>query len=138
MIDFIDSQLSFLSTQVKGSENSIEKYRQKSKILDVSTASSASVTKAAEIESNKSLLKIQLIAIDQLRDQITKEKDNVNLNFTTGGSANPSLEVLVGKLDNLIQEKNALLKTYNNDSQPIREVNQQILQIKLTALNNIK
>jgi len=137
MIDFIDSQLSFLSTQVKGSENSIEKYRQKSKILDVSTASSASVTKAAEIESNKSLLKIQLIAIDQLRDQITKEKDNVNLNFTTGGSANPSLEVLVGKLDNLMQEKSALLKTYNSDSQPIRDINQQILQIKLTALNNI-
>ena len=138
MIDFIDSQLSFLSTQVKGSENSIEKYKQKSKILDVSTALSASVSKAAEVESNKSLLKIQLIAIDQLGDQITKEKDNVNLNFTTGGSANPSLEVLVGKLDNLIQEKNALLKTYNSDSQPIRDINQQILQIKLTALNNIK
>jgi capsular exopolysaccharide synthesis family protein len=140
MIDFIDSQLSFLSTQVKGSENSIEKYKQKSKILDVSTASTASVGKAAEIESSKSLLKIQLIAIDQLRDQVAKEKDNVNLNFTTGGTANPdpSLEILVGKLDNLIQEKSALLKTYNNDSQPIRDVNQQILQIKLTALNNIK
>jgi tyrosine-protein kinase Etk/Wzc len=138
MIDFIDSQLSFLSTQVKGSENSIEKYKQKSKILDVSAASNASVGKAAEIESNKSLLKIQLIAIDQLRDQVSKEKDNVNLNFTTGGPANPSLEALVGKLDNLIEEKTALLKTYNNDSQPIRDVNQQILQTKLTALNHIK
>jgi tyrosine-protein kinase Etk/Wzc len=138
MIDFIDTQLSFLSTEVKGSENSIEKYKQKSKILDVSSASTASVSKASEIESNKSIFKIQLIALDQLKDQITREKDNVNLNFTTSGSPNPSLELLVTKLDNLIQEKNALLKTYNNDSQPIQDINKQILQIKLTALNNIK
>ncbi|MDN5286181.1 MAG: polysaccharide biosynthesis tyrosine autokinase [Mucilaginibacter sp.] len=138
MIDFIDSQLSFLSTEVKGSENSIEKYKQKSKIIDVSTASTTSVAKAAEIESNKSLLKIQLIALDQIKDQITKEKDNVNLNFTTGGSTNPALEAAVVKLDNLIQERNALLKTYNSNSQPVQDFNQQILQIKLTALNNLK
>jgi capsular exopolysaccharide synthesis family protein len=45
---------------------------------------------------------------------------------------------MVEKLDNLIQERNVLLKTYNNDSPPIRDINQQILQVKLTALNNIK
>jgi capsular exopolysaccharide synthesis family protein len=138
MIDFIDSQLAFLSTEVKGSENSIEKYKQKSKILDVSSASATSVTKAAEIESNKSLLKIQLIALDQLKDQITREKDNVNLNFTTAGSDNHLLQTMVEKLDDLIQERNALLKTYNSDSQPIRDINQQVLQIKLNALNNIR
>jgi capsular exopolysaccharide synthesis family protein len=138
MIDFIDSQLSFLSTEVKGSENSIEKYKQKSKIIDVSVTSTASVTKAAEIESNKSLLNIQLIALDQLKEQITREKDNLNFNFTTGGEENASLQLLVTKLDNLIQERHALLKTYNLSSQPIQDINQQLLQIKLTALNSIK
>jgi tyrosine-protein kinase Etk/Wzc len=138
MIDFIDSQLAFLSTEVKGSENSIEKYRQKSKILDVSSASTASITKAADIESNKSLLKIQLMTVDQLKDQITREKDNVNINFTTAGSDNHVLQNMVEKLDALIQERSGLLKTYNNDSQPIRDINQQILQIKLNALNNIR
>ena len=138
MIDFIDSQLAFLSTEVKGSENSIEKYKQRSKILDVSSASTTTASKAADLESNKSLLKIQLLALDQLKDQITREKDNVNLNFTTTGSDNHLLQAMVEKLDGLIQEKNALLKTYNTDSQPIRDINQQILQIKLNALNNIR
>lgn len=138
MIDFIDSQLSFLSTEVKGSENSIEKYKQKSKIIDVATASTTSTAKAAEIESNRSLLKIQLIALDQLKDQITKEKDNVNFNFTNIGTNNSALELLVTRLDNLIQERNALLKTYNANSQPLTDINQQLLQIKLTALNSIK
>lgn len=138
MIDFIDSQLSFLSTEVKGSENSIEKYKQKSKIIDVATASTTSTAKATEIESSRSLLKIQLIALDQLKDQITKEKDNVNFNFTNIGTNNSALELLVTRLDNLIQERNALLKTYNANSQPVTDINQQLLQIKLTALNSIK
>ncbi|GAA3975440.1 GumC family protein [Mucilaginibacter dorajii] len=138
MIDFIDSQLSFLSSEVKGSENSIEKYKNKTKILDVTTASNTSATKAAEVDSKRSLLKIQIIALDQLSDQITKEKDNVTLNFITGGSDLPELNTLVSKLDGLISQRTLLLKTYIPTSQQVLDVNQQILQAKLTALNNIK
>jgi capsular exopolysaccharide synthesis family protein len=138
MIDFIDSQLSFLSNEVKGSESSIEKYKNKNKILDVNSASTTSASKAAEIESNRSLLKIQLISLDQLKDQITKEKDNVTLNFSAGGTDLPALNALITKLDGLISERSGLLKTFTPNSQPLQEVNQQILQTKLTALNNIK
>lgn len=138
MIDFIDSQLAYLSTEVKGSETSIEKYKKKSKILDVTSASTTSATKSAELESNKSLLKIQLIALDQLSSEISKEKNNVNLNFNVGGTNLPSLEAMVSRLDNLITERASLLSTYNADSQPIQNINQSIIQIKSTALNNIK
>lgn len=138
MIDFIDSQLAYLSTEVKGSEKSIEHYKKKSGILDVTAASTTSATKASELETNKSLLKIQLIALDQLAEQINKEKNNVTLNFNIGGTNLPSLEALVTRLDNLITERASLLSTYNADSQPIQNINQSILQIKSTALNNIK
>ncbi|MEO3404330.1 polysaccharide biosynthesis tyrosine autokinase [Mucilaginibacter sp. CAU 1740] len=138
MIDFIDSQLAYLSSEVKGSEKSIESYKKKSKILDVTAASTTSATKASELETNKSLLKIQLIALDQLAEQINKEKNNVTLNFNVGGTNLPSLEALVTRLDNLITERASLLSTYNADSQPIQNINQSILQIKNTALNNIK
>jgi tyrosine-protein kinase Etk/Wzc len=138
MIDFIDSQLAYLSNEVKGSEKSIESYKKKSKILDVTSASSTSATKAAELESSKSLLKIQLIALDQLASQISKEKSNVTLNFSVGGTNLPSIEGLVSRLDNLIAERAGLLSIYNADSQPIQNINQSILQIKNTALNNIR
>ncbi|AYL97232.1 GumC family protein [Mucilaginibacter celer] len=138
MIDFIDSQLAYLSTEVKGSESSIASYKKKTKILDVASASSTSATKAAEIESNKTLLKIQLIALNQLIEQISKEKANVTLNFNVGGTNLPSIEALVTRLDNLIAERAGLLSTYNADSQPIQNINQSILQIKNTALNNIR
>lgn len=138
MIDFIDKQLDYLSTEVKGSESSIEKYKKKSKILDVTSALSSSATKAAELESSRSLLRIQLIALDQMAEQITKEKNNVTLNFSIGGATFPSLEGTVVRLDNLITERAGLLSTYNSDSQPIQNLNQSIIQVKNTALNNIK
>lgn len=138
MIDFIDTQLSFLLNEVKGSESSIEKYKNKTKILDVTATSTSSGTKASEIETNKSLLKIQIIALDQLKDQVTNNKENATLNFSTGGTAFPAIEALIGKLDALLAEKTTVLKTYTTNSQPVLDINQQILQTKLNLLNNIK
>jgi tyrosine-protein kinase Etk/Wzc len=137
MIRFIDKQLESLSNEVKGSEKSIEKFKQNSKIMDVNSASNLELGKIKELESQRSILKIQLIAIDQLKEQITKEKDNINLNLNLEGQIDPLLAQLIANLDNLLVEKNTLLKTYNSNSQTIKDINQQILQIKNAALNNI-
>ena len=137
MINFIDNQLESLSDKVKGSEKSIERYKENNKILDISSSSELELGRIKELESQKSLLKIQLIAIDQLKEQITREKDNISLNFNLEGVMDPLLGGLIGSLDNLLVEKNTLSKTYNAGSQTINDLNAQILQIKNAALNNI-
>jgi len=134
MIQFIDNQLEFLSGEVKGSENSIEQYKQHKKILDVASASELALGKAKDFETQRSLLNIQLIAVDQLKQEIIKEKDNLNLNFNLDGMVDEQLSEFILSLNNLILQKNALLKTYNSNSQPILDINQQILQIKSNAL----
>jgi tyrosine-protein kinase Etk/Wzc len=72
MILFIDKQLDFLSGEVKGSENSIAQYQKNKKLLDVNSASETAISKAKEIEGERSLLKIQLLAIDQLKEEIIR------------------------------------------------------------------
>ncbi|MBS1503366.1 MAG: polysaccharide biosynthesis tyrosine autokinase, partial [Bacteroidetes bacterium] len=138
MIRFIDEQLNSLSNEVKGSERSIADYKQTSKIMDVSTASELALGEVKDLSSQKSILKIQLIAIDQLKEQILQEKNNVNLNLNLEGVVDPLLGQLVVNLDNLLAEKNTLLKTYNANSATIRDIDQQILQIKNAALDNIQ
>jgi tyrosine-protein kinase Etk/Wzc len=137
MIRFIDSQLDYLSNQVKGSGNSIAQYKQSKKMADLSSASEIALGKAKDFESQRSILKIELNAIGDLKNEIVKGKDNVNLNFYMGGVLDPELEKIVSDLDNLIVEKNSLLKTYNNNSQPILYINQQILKVKNSAINSI-
>jgi tyrosine-protein kinase Etk/Wzc len=138
MINFIDDQLKYLSTEVRGSEKSIQNFKQKNRLMEVSASADAALGKAKEIETQQSVLKLQLIAIDQLKQQIAKEKNNVNLNFNAGGGqVDPSLEKLITNLDNLLNQRNELLKTYNADSQPIQDINRSILAIKNTALNTL-
>ena len=137
IIRFIDDQLESLSNQVKGSEKQIEKFKQGTKIMDISSASDLELSKIKELESQRSLLKIQMLAIDQLKEQITKEKDNINLNLNLEGNIDPLLSGLITNLNNLLVEKSTLQKTYSNNSQTIKDINQQILILKSAALDNI-
>lgn len=137
MIQFINDQLQYLSTEVKGSERSLEKYKQNSRILDVSSSAGLALSKVTELEAQRALLKIQLIAIDQLKKQLSEGQENISLNFNMEGSVDPLLGILLGNLNTLLADKNALLKTYNSSAQPIADINQQILQLKNSALQNI-
>ncbi|MFI5157914.1 MAG: GumC family protein [Sphingobacteriales bacterium] len=137
MIKFIDSQLAFLASELKGSENSIEQYKEHKQIVDMSSASEQAFGKARELESQVSLLNVQLLAIAQLKQDIISKKNNVNLNFDIGGIESQGLGDFISKLNTLLTERNTLLKTYNNNSQPVLDLNQQILQVKNNALNSI-
>jgi capsular exopolysaccharide synthesis family protein len=137
MINFIDDQLKYLSGTVKGSEKSILEFKQKNKLMNVSTSAETALAKAKDIETQQAILKLQLIAIEQLREQIDKEKNNVNLNFNAGKDVDPALNALIERLDNLLNQRYELLKTYNNNSQPILDINRSILQIKTNALNSL-
>ena len=137
MIGFIDTQMMYLSGQLAATEKSMEKYKQNLKIIDVNSAAGAALTKSNELESQRSLLNIQLIAINQLKSDIVKGKDNVTLNFNMEGVVDPQLQAAINKLDNLIYARNSLLKTYNPNAQPIKDLDQQILGIKSAAINDI-
>ncbi|MFD0795050.1 GumC family protein [Mucilaginibacter litoreus] len=138
MINFIDDQLKFLSSEVSGSEKSISDFKKKNKLMEVSESAEMALTKAKELESQQALLKLQLLAIDQLKDQISKEKNNVTLNFNIGGDQiDPALTAIITRLDNLINQRLELLKTYNATSQPIQDINRSILQAKNAALNSV-
>jgi tyrosine-protein kinase Etk/Wzc len=137
MIRFIQNQLDTISVEVRGSENLIEKNKQNSKIIDVSSAAEDALSKSKEYEGQRSVLKIQLMAIGQLRDQITTEKNNVSLNFNMEGTVDPLLSGLIININSLILKKQELLKSYISSSQPIQDVNQQILQVKNAALDNL-
>jgi len=137
MIQFIDSQLDFLSKQVKGSANSIKKFKEDKKMMDITTATDQVVGKAKDIDAQRSILNLQLLALDQLKQQITIEKQDVNISFNLGGVVDPQLDEIIINLNNLLVEKNSLSKTFNPSSQPIQEINQQILQLKNSILNSI-
>ncbi|MDO3643045.1 tyrosine-protein kinase family protein [Mucilaginibacter sp. L3T2-6] len=137
MIKFIDNQLDFLSNEVKGSESSISQYQNKKKIMDVSSTSSRALNKVTELESQSSILKIDLLSVDQLKKEVLKSDDNELPNFNTGGTEHQQLNDAISALNLLIRNKKVALKTYTANSQTIQDINQQILQAKNSILGSI-
>ncbi|WEK19706.1 MAG: polysaccharide biosynthesis tyrosine autokinase [Candidatus Pedobacter colombiensis] len=137
MIRFINEQQEYLSSKVKSSESSLEKYKQRSGIMNVNSSAGIALSKVSDLESQRSLLKIQLMAIDQLKKQVTDDKHHASLNFNLEGNIDPLLGMLISKLNDLLNDKNILLKTYNSTSETVEEVNRQITQVKNAALQNI-
>jgi len=137
MIKFIDKQLDFLSGELKGSDNSIKKYQSQKKIMDVSSASSRALNKVTEFETQSSLLKIDQLAIDQLKQEIIKAEDNQLPNFSLGGVEHDQLNSAISSLNVLINDKKNALKTFTKNSQTIQDLEQQILQVKNNILNSI-
>ncbi|MEO7214143.1 polysaccharide biosynthesis tyrosine autokinase [Mucilaginibacter sp.] len=136
MINFIDDQLKYLSTEVKGSEKSIQNFKQKNKLMDVSAAAEVALSKAKDIETQQSILKLQLIAIEDVKQKIIKEKNNVNLNFDAGGGQiDAGLTALITKLDGYLTQRTELSKTFTYNSQTIQDINKSILEIKNTAIS---
>jgi len=137
MIKFIDRQLDFLAGEVKGSEKSIQDYQNKKKIMDVSTASSRAINKATELESQSSLLKIELLAIDQLKQDIVKSDNDELPNFSMGGTEYNQLNAAITSLNTLITDRKIALKTFTSNSLTVQDINQQILQVKNNILNSL-
>jgi tyrosine-protein kinase Etk/Wzc len=138
MIHFIQDQMDTLATQVRGSENLILQSKKDSKIIDVNSAAADALARSKDFGSQRTLLKLELIAIDQLKDQIVSEKNNITLNFNLEGTIDPLLSGLIGTLNNLLLRREDLAKTYvNAPKSPLVSVEQQILELKKAALDNI-
>jgi tyrosine-protein kinase Etk/Wzc len=137
IITFINNQLDTISDKVRKSESSIEDFKRGSKLMDVNSAAQAQISKANDAEAQRNLLKIQLTTVEDAKQQIINEKDNSNLNFNIDNPNGASVNSMINNFNVLLADRVSLLKTYNNASQPIQDINHQIVQLKNTILANI-
>ncbi len=135
IIGYIDSQADSIGPSVDSSAAAISNFKNSSKIMDVNTSAQLELSKAAEIESQINNLQIQLGSIQQFKNQVNNNKDNITLNFSVedGGTA---MNALITNLNNLLADRTSLLKTYIPTSSPITDINNRIAQVKNDILAN--
>lgn len=136
MISFISGQLGLLSSTVKNAENALEQQKQNSGIIDIRLSANQTLSKLSELEAQRSLLNVQETNIRQLKNQVSKDKE-ISMNFNLEGDIDPLLATLIGHLNNLLRDKQTLLKTYQKHSIPVREINDQLVSVRSAALQNI-
>ncbi len=138
MITFIESQLNFLTQQVKRSGSALAEFKQGNNLVDLPTSTQIYVGQLTEQQSQKNILNIQQLAIDQLEQQIQNNNDNVGINFNLEGSPDPLLAGLIDQLNKQILERDKRLTLFNDNSQPVEDIIKQIDGTKRAIINNIK
>ncbi len=137
-IEFIEEQLAFLTNQVYRSGSALAQFKQQRNLVDFQTNTQLYVGKLTEQQSQKNLLEIQELAINQLEQQVRNNRDQVSLNFNLEGSVDPLLSGLIAQLNGLIIDRGKKLTQFNSNAQPVLDIDKQMAEIKRAITNNIR
>jgi capsular exopolysaccharide synthesis family protein len=137
IIGYIDNQVDSIAPSVQGLAADIGDFKESSQIMDVNASAQLELSKAAEIETRRDALQMQLSSIKQFKEQVVAEKDNVSLNFSVEAGIDVAMNTLITNLNTLITDRASLLKTYISTSQPVTDINRRIAQVKNDILQNV-
>ena len=136
-IHFIDEQLADLSGKVDQSQNALASYQKDKGMITVSDASTLAIGQLTSFESQKNLLEIQNLAINQLAAQVNAAKGQVSYNFNVEGASDPLLLNLVSQYNFIITEIGEKSKVYAAASSTMVSLNKRLQETQQSILTNI-
>ncbi|MFW0717073.1 GumC family protein [Pedobacter sp. N23S346] len=136
-VDFINHQLGFIDTEAGKSGSTLANYKTRNNMVDVSSSTSMTVGKLADFEKQKTELNLKQLGIKQLQEQVNSNKAKVEIGLDLEGDINSGIGTLVTQLNNLLANREAKLGQFNNDSQPIKQIEQQISNVKASIRNAV-
>lgn len=137
-VDFINNQLGFINTEAGKSGSTLANYKTQNKMVDMGSATSMTVGKLADFEKQKTELNIKLLGIKQLEEQINNNRSKVEIGVDLEGDLSTGLGTLVGQLNTLLANREFKLNQFNADSQPVKQIEQQIANVKSSIRNSIQ
>lgn len=136
-VDFIDNQLNFIDTEAGKSGSSLANFKTQNKLVDMSSSTSMTVGKLSDFEKQKTELKLKQLGIKQLQEQVNSNKSKVEIGLDLEGEINSGLGLLVNQLNTLLANREIKLGQFNSDSQPVKQIEQQIANVKASIRSSV-
>jgi len=136
-VDFIDNQLNFIDTEAGKSGSSLANFKTQNKLVDMSSSTSMTVGKLSDFEKQKTELKLKQLGIKQLQEQVNSNKSKVEIGLDLEGEVNSGLGLLVNQLNTLLANREIKLGQFNSDSQPVKQIEQQIANVKASIRSSV-
>lgn len=136
-VDFIDNQLSFIDAEAGKSGSNLANFKTQNKLVDMSSSTSMTVGKLSDFERQKTELKLKQLGIRQLQEQVKRNKSKVEIGLDVDGELNAGLSLLVTQLNSLLANREAKLSQFNSDSQPVKNIDQQIANVKASIRSSV-
>ncbi|QXV63938.1 polysaccharide biosynthesis tyrosine autokinase [Mucilaginibacter sp. 21P] len=135
--EFIDNQMAFIDQATSKSGNSLASYKSSNNITDINSASADVVAKLSDYEKQKAVLKLQLLGIERLAQQLVSNYNKADINLDLEGDFDPMLTGLITQLNKLFANREDMSAQYNGNSAPMKSLDNQITKIKDAIKNNV-
>ncbi len=138
-INFIDKQLSGVSDSLSAAEKTLEEFRSRNEIMNVSSKGQMIISQSQELEKEKAALMSQLDYYSYL-DNYIENNHNVSelMAPSSMGVEDPILRQLISELSVKHAEKASLQFNSREDNPNITRINRQIENIKSSILESTK
>lgn len=139
--EFINNRLEIVSEELGSVDSNAETIQKTNKLTDLATQSNIYLESERQNEDRLVETAMQIQLIDYMNQHIDKDKDNTELLPANIGIADNSVEQLTQQYNNLVLEKNRLLKNSSEKNPTVVNLTNQINQLRTNlsqSLNNIK
>ena len=136
-VEFIDSQLGFIDTAAGKSGSKLANYKTQNNMVDVSSSASMTMGKLSDFEKQKTELKLKQLGIDKLAEQINNNKSKIEIGIDLSGDLTAGLGPLVTQLNTLLANRELKLNQFNEESSPVKQIEQQIASVQRNIKNSI-
>ncbi|WP_242920641.1 GumC family protein [Pontibacter liquoris] len=137
-IKFVNERLQYLTKELTDVEKSVERYKQKNDVTDVS--SEAQIYLQKESEYNKQLAEwgIQLDVLNSIESYLSKDQNQFELVPSTLSINDPTLLGLISQFNELQQERKRTLRTVQPNNPIIINLNDQLVNLRGNILENLR
>lgn len=134
--DFISNRLKVVSDELSEVDKTIEDYRRKNKIIDISSQAGLNLQNESANKQRIAEVSNQLSMIDAMEEYMDSQ-DGVSILPENLGFSDASLTNVTGKYNELVLRRNELLKSVNEKHPAIINLDEQINGLKGAINQNI-
>jgi tyrosine-protein kinase Etk/Wzc len=137
-IDFIDSQLIGLTSELDSIEKQAESYKLKNSITDVSAEAELYLNSATVNRKQLSEFSIQIEVLESIEDYLMKQGNDYEMVPSTLGVQDPTLTQLIAHFNQLQRERERMLRTTQPNNPIVLNLNQQLTSLRASIIENLR
>jgi tyrosine-protein kinase Etk/Wzc len=136
-IAFIDTLQNRLAQVVSHSGTNFEKFKVRSKMLNVSGITAQALNKLETLEKQKADLELDIMKTDLLKGQLQLDNGDGSIDFDLQNIEDPLLANLLAQYNVLLLKKQNQLSTYKGSSEVVKDTEAQLGILRQALTNNI-
>jgi tyrosine-protein kinase Etk/Wzc len=137
-LQFVDEQIDQTGKIVDDIEAELQEFKESNKTVDLGEESKAMLEKTNAVEIEKRKSDINLIALDNLLDYVSSNRDMTELAPSTLGIPDPLLIQLIVNYQELQTKRQSLSYGVKNTTPAIKVIDKQIADTRASLIENIK